>query len=316
MFAAWGRFVYRWRWATLLVSVVLLGASIYGLMTGGTLGTGNSATGTIEADQAAKLINDQLSSGKIGGTNFLLIFSSPTRLANDASFQADVQTALAPLQNDSRVTSVQTPYNAPSPAVAQSFISKDGHRALVQVNLKSSEGTQARADYAALRAEVHPVGMTVLGTGNVPINRDFSATLESDLARAETVTLPVTLILLLLIFGTVVAAGLPLGIGIFTIVGGLAGTFLLARFTSVSQYALNIVTLIGLAVAIDYSLFIVNRFRDELAAGRSRPDALAMTMATAGRAITFWGWRPRSGSPRCSSTRAPSSPRSVKPARS
>ena len=289
MFAAWGRFVYRWRWATLVVSVVLLGASIYGLMTGGTLGTGNSATSTIEADQAAKLINDQLSSGKIGGTNFLLIFSSPTRLANDASFQADVQTALAPLQNDSRVTSVQTPYNAPSPAVAQSFISKDGHRALVQVNLKSSEGTQARADYAALRAEVHPVGMTVLGTGNVPINRDFSATLESDLARAETVTLPVTLILLLIIFGTVVAAGLPLGIGIFTIVGGLAGTFLLARFTSVSQYALNIVTLIGLAVAIDYSLFIVNRFRDELAAGRSRPDALAMTMATAGRAITFSG---------------------------
>src|ERR1700674_4279539 len=258
-------------------------------MTGGTLGTGNSATSTIEADQDAKLINDQLSSGKTSGTNFLLIFSSPSRLATDASFRADVEASLVPLSNDSRVTSVQTPYNAPSPAVAQSFISKDGHRALVQVNLKSSEGTQARADYAALRAEVHPVGMTVLGTGNVPINRDFSATLESDLARAETVTLPVTLILLLIIFGTVVAAGLPLGIGILTIVGGLAGTFLLARFTNVSQYALNIVTLIGLAVAIDYSLFVVNRFRDELASGKTRPDALAMTMATAGRAVTFSG---------------------------
>jgi RND superfamily putative drug exporter len=123
----------------------------------------------------------------------------------------------------------------------------------------------------------------------VPINRDFSATLESDLTRAETVTLPVTLILLLLIFGTVVAASLPLGIGICTIVGGLAGTYLLSRVTDVSQYALNIVTLIGLAVAIDYSLFIINRFRDELAAGKSRPDALATTMATAGRAITFSG---------------------------
>ncbi len=81
MFAAWGRFVYRWRWATLVVSVLLLGGSIYGLMTGGTLGTGSSATSTIQADQAAKLINDQLSSGKTRGTNFLLIFSSPSRLA-------------------------------------------------------------------------------------------------------------------------------------------------------------------------------------------------------------------------------------------
>jgi uncharacterized membrane protein YdfJ with MMPL/SSD domain len=164
VFAAWGRFVYRWRWATLVVSVLLLGASIYGLMTGGTLGTGSSATSTIEADQAAKLINDQLSSGTTAGTNFLLIFSSPSRLATDASFRADVEASLAPIQNDSRVTAVQTPYNAPSPAVAQSFISKDGHRALVQVNLKSSEGQQARADYAALRAAVHPNGLTVLGT--------------------------------------------------------------------------------------------------------------------------------------------------------
>src|SRR5262249_56169760 len=173
-------------------------------------------------------------------------------------------------------------------SIAQAFISKDGHMALVRVDIKS-EGEQARADYAALRAAVHPSGLTVVGTGNVPINRDFSATLESDLSRAETVTLPLTLILLLIIFGTVVAAGLPLGIGICTIVGGFAGTFLLSRVTDVSQYALNIVTLIGLAVAIDYSLFIVNRFRDELAAGKSRPDALATTLATAGRAITFSG---------------------------
>src|ERR1700730_17813518 len=107
--------------------------------------------------------------------------------------------------------------------------------------------------------------------------------------RAETVALPAALILLLLIFGGVVAAGLPLGVGVLTILAGLAGTFLLSRVTDVSQYALNIVTLIGLGVAIDYSLFIVNRFRDELAAGSSREDALAKTMATAGRAITFSG---------------------------
>ena len=102
-------------------------------------------------------------------------------------------------------------------------------------------------------------------------------------------TLPVTLLLLVIIFGSIVAAGLPLGVGVLTIVGGLAGTFFLNRFTDVSQYALNIVTLIGLGVSIDYSLFVVNRFRDELAQGASREDAIAITMATAGRAITFSG---------------------------
>jgi RND superfamily putative drug exporter len=287
MFAWWGRFVYRGRWAILIVSLVLLGGCIYSLMSGGTLGTGNSPSSTFEAARAARLINDQLSTGATGGSNFLLIFSSPDQFATDPVFQTEVENALAPIQDDPRVSGIISPYAA-DPATARAFISKDGHMALVRVNIKS-EGEQARADYTALRAAVRPSGLTVVGTGNVPINRDFSATLESDLARAETVTLPVTLILLLLIFGTVVAAGLPLGIGVCTIVGGLAGTFLLSRVTDVSQYALNIVTLIGLAVAIDYSLFIINRFRDELAAGKSRPDALAATMATAGRAITFSG---------------------------
>jgi putative drug exporter of the RND superfamily len=287
MFARWGRFVYRWRWATLVVSIVLLGGSIAGLMTGGALGTGNSASSKFEANRASTLINDQLSTSKSGGSNFLLIFSSPDRLATDPVFRTELENALQPIQHDPRVIDIISPYSVDA-STASAFISKDGHKVLVRVDIKS-EGEQARADYTALRADVHPTGLTVVGTGNVPINRDFSATLESDLSRAETVTLPLTLILLVIIFGTVVAAGLPLGIGIFTIAGGLAGTFLLSRLTDVSQYALNIVTLIGLAVAIDYSLFIVNRFRDELASGKSRPDALSTTMATAGRAITFSG---------------------------
>src|SRR5260221_6735803 len=79
MFARWGRFVYRWRWATLVVSIVLLGGSIYGLLGGGTLGTGNSTSSTLEAGRASTLINDQLRAGKTGGSNFLLIFSKPDR---------------------------------------------------------------------------------------------------------------------------------------------------------------------------------------------------------------------------------------------
>jgi len=131
--------------------------------------------------------------------------------------------------------------------------------------------------------------VTVYATGQVPINLAFNNTLEQDLQRAEFVALPITLILLVLIFASFVAAVLPISVGILAIVGGVGGTLFLARFTDVSQYAINVVTLIGLGVAIDYSLFIVNRFRDELAAGASREDAIAKALSTAGRAITFSG---------------------------
>jgi RND superfamily putative drug exporter len=94
---------------------------------------------------------------------------------------------------------------------------------------------------------------------------------------------------MLIVFGTVVGALVPLGVGVLAIVGGLGGVFLLTRFTDVSTYALNIVTLIGLGTSIDYSLFVVARFREELAAGASREDALARSMATAGRAVVFSG---------------------------
>src|SRR5207237_1767012 len=130
---------------------------------------------------------------------------------------------------------------------------------------------------------------TVVATGQVPLNLAFNSTLDSDLQRAEYVALPVTFLMLILIFAAVVAALLPLGVGLLAIVGGLAGTMFLAHYTDVSQYATNIVTLIGLAVAIDYSLFVVNRFRDELSSGATREEAIAIAMSTAGRAITFSG---------------------------
>lgn len=288
MFAAWGRFVYRWRWATLVLSAVLLGLSVAGLLSGGTLATGNFLQSDLEAARAQRLINQQLSTGQPSGASFLLIFASKDRSATDPTFRAEVESALAPIQQDSRVTAIVTPYNAPTPAAARSLVSNDSHEALVRVNIKAT-GNQAVTDYAELRNEVRASNLTVTGTGQVPINHAFNTTLESDLQRAETVSLPVALILLLLIFGSAVAAGLPLGVGVLTIVAGLAGTFLLSRVTDVSQYALNVVTLIGLGIAIDYSLFIVNRYRDELAAGASREDAMAKTMATAGRAITFSG---------------------------
>jgi len=287
MFASWGRLVYRYRWATLAGSGVLLAISIAGMLMGGTLTSGGPLTSNLESARAGNLVSSELAAGKVT-SNFVLIFSSKTDSVSDPAFKDAVTSALAPIQDDSRISSMVTPYNAPSPRVAQALTSTDGHQALVSVDLRST-GMQARKDYDALRAAVKSDTLTVTGTGFVAINEAFNKTLESDLQRAEVVTLPLTLLLLVIIFASLVAAGLPLGVGVLTILGGLAGTFFLSRFTDVSQYALNIVTLIGLGVSIDYSLFVVNRFRDELARGASREDAIATTMATAGRAITFSG---------------------------
>ena len=287
MFAGWGRFVYRFRWATLVASGVLLAISVALLAMGGTLTSGGPLTSNLQAYKAGNLVTNELGTAKVT-SNFDLIFRSDTLTVNDPQFQAAVTDALAPIEGDSRISKMITPYNAPNTMVAQAFTSKDGHEALVSVELKSS-GQAAWKDYDALRASVRSSTLSVTGTGFVAINQSFNKTLESDLQRAEFVTLPATLILLILIFATIVAAGLPLGVGILTIVGGIGGTFFLNRFTDVSQYALNIVTLIGLGVSIDYSLFIVNRFRDELARGESRQQAVVTTMATAGRAITFSG---------------------------
>jgi len=291
VFGRWGRFVYRHRLATLVGSGVVLVASVVFLIMGGTLTSGGPLTSNLEAAKAGNLITSDLGRGSTESSptsTFDLIFKSDTLSVSDPQYKDAVTAALAPIQSDSRIVNLYTPYNVPTPAAAQSLTSKDGHQALVLVTI-NTKGQAAWGVYNDIRPKVHSTTLSVTGTGFVPINQAFNTTLESDLQRAEYVTLPVTLLLLVLIFASVIAAGLPLGIGILTIVGGIGGTFLLNHFTDVSQYAINIVTLIGLGVSIDYSLFIVNRFRDELAAGAGREDAIATTMATAGRAITFSG---------------------------
>jgi len=288
VFARWGRFIYRFRWATLASSTLLLGLSVFGVLTGREL-AGNGGFGAdLEAGRTANLIAREIHFEPAAvSSGMTLIFSSSTLRVTDPAFEVALGDAVAPLQRDSRVSGVTTPYSVPASQQA-GLISRDGRRALVMVEFKDASSKSQRY-VNEIVAEVNPGPLAAVATGQVPINLAFNSTLDSDLLRAEYVAVPVTLLMLILIFAAVIAALLPLGVGLLAIVGGLAATMLLARFTDVSQYATNIVTLIGLAVAIDYSLFIVNRFRDELSAGASREEAIAIAMSTAGRAITFSG---------------------------
>jgi len=285
LFARWGYLVYRRRWLVLAFSLLLLVLSGLALAGGGDLRTSNLAGA--ESTRASDLINREIPPVTAGSQSFDVLFGSATLRVADPRFRADMRAALAPLRTDGRVSSIATPYDA-APAQARSLVSRDGRYALATVYV-TGDFHSARDDYPRLRRLIAPRGLDVYGTGGVAVAATFNRTLTRDLRRAEVVSLPLALILLLLVFGAVVAALLPLGVGLLAIVGGIGGVYLLTRTTDVSQYALNVVTLIGLGVAIDYSLFIVNRFREELAGGLAVPDALARSMATAGRAITFSG---------------------------
>lgn len=284
MFAAWGRFVHRRRWPVLIVSGLLLALSMVIAAQGGKLEAGGFVE-TAESGRASRLVEKELPSA--GGSTFTLIFSSDRLMATDPEFRAAVEGALAPLRTDPRVATIQTPYDGSVPDPA-ALISKDGRSAAVAVAVKDTLVT-ALDYYPELRGKLRSDKLQIQATGVLAITYGFDVVLQDDLLRAEMVSLPLALVLLLVVFGSVVAALIPLGVGILAVVGGIAGMFLLTRITTVSVYAENVVTLIGLGVAIDYSLFVTNRFREEMRRGRSREDALATTMQTSGRAVTFSG---------------------------
>src|SRR5438552_2468677 len=177
MFAWWGQFVYRHRWAVLGVSAVMLAGSIVALFNGGTLK--NSGGRNTESGRALALMQDQLPQNG-AGSSFVLVFGSDAMAVGDPAFKQAMLTALQPLKADPRVKTVDTPFDLPAEQ-ARAMTSTDGHHAFAQVSLKDDYPT-ARQYYAQLRAEVRSDRLHVLGTGNVAIGSDFDKYLASDLA--------------------------------------------------------------------------------------------------------------------------------------
>jgi len=171
VFARWGRFVYKYRWATLAGSAILLALSVVSLLMGGTLQSGGPLTSNLESFQAYRAINSELNGGKtkVVTSTFDLIFKSDSMSVSDSAYQADLNQAIAPIQNNSRVVSIKTPYNV-GPQGATRLTSRDGHEALVLVEINSTR-QQAWTDYSALRNAVKSSALSVTGPGFVPITR-------------------------------------------------------------------------------------------------------------------------------------------------
>src|SRR3990172_9051324 len=132
-------------------------------------------------------------------------------------------------------------------------------------------------------------GFQVLVTGGASINKDFTEVSESDLQTGEAFGIPIALVVLVIVFGAITAALVPLVLGVFSIVVAVGLTALLGQGFEFSFFVTNVITMMGLAVGIDYSLFVVSRYREERSRGREELDAISTTGATASRAVFFSG---------------------------
>ena len=222
--------------------------------------------------------------------NEVVVVRSATQTAADPAFRAAVlslQARIAAL-GPGVVDSVGSAFRGGTPAL----ISADRHTTILPI-VMAGDLTQAEKNVDKVHAIVHAAdgrgGFDTLITGTASIQSDFSQAAAHDLQRGEGIGLPIALIILLIVFGAVIAAGLPVVLALIAITLAVALTALLGQTFSVSVFAINMISMMGLATGIDYSLFIVSRYREERALGRDKIDALSVTGGTASRAVLFSG---------------------------
>src|SRR5262245_17552093 len=175
------------------------------------------------------------------------------------------------------------------PGQSELLRSKDGTKALIVAHVEGDErefAAAARRFIATYRDTEHGPLKLELG-GEAVMYDDVTDQLNHDLGISEAIALPIILVLITVVFGSLVAAGLPVVIGVISIVGSLGLLALLSALTPVSNYALNVTTILGLALAIDYSLLVLTRFREERTRAQSLDEAIIESVRTAGRTVVF-----------------------------
>ncbi len=284
MLAKLGGTLYRTRWIVLFAALVIVaGAAIFGTGLFGSLKSGGFADPASESSKAQNLLDT-----KLGGStaDIIILMSNDSMKATDPAFMAAATQLLATLKARPEVASITSYYTTHS----ASFLSRDGHETFAVVQLAAKDEATKEKDYKTIQPLITSSTLETKVGGNVAVSIAINQQVSADLEHAEMITFPILALLLLIVFGGLVAAGLPLLIGGIAILGAFAILRVIASLTDVSVYAVNVVTMLGLGLAIDYALFIVTRFREELGSGTGDvKGALERTMATAGRTIIFSG---------------------------
>jgi RND superfamily putative drug exporter len=280
------RLAYRRARLLLVLAVVaLVAAAALGVGAFGKLQNGGFDDPASPSSRAAQLLDSRFG----GATDLVLLVRASGGGSIDTPADAAAGRALtARLRAEPGLTHLASSWDSGTAAAASALRGDDGTEALIVAHVDGTEQQASKTAKALItRYTGDHDGLTVQAGGHRGVNNDVSGQVTKDLALAEGIAVPVTLLLLVLAFGSLVAALLPLVIGVIAILGTFAELDLLGSVTSVSVFAINLTTALGLGLGIDYALLLVSRFREELAAGRETPEALVATVRTAGRTILF-----------------------------
>jgi len=283
MFQAIGRFSYRFRWLLIGVWIALFGVSVVAAPLLADVLTGTFANPDSPAERSGDLIQEKFNQGP---TTLLIVFRSPDLEAQGSEFQAAQAAALEQLRA-AGIPHLQDVQTFQSTGSTQ-LISQDGRSSVAVLNFDASK-QMVQAEIQAIRVALSESSLETYVTGEAAADADLTTSSFRDLQRVELYGLPVALVALVFMFGSLVSAALPVVTGGLAVTVTLGSMYLLGRATSMSIFAMNTATLLGLAVAIDYALFMVWRFREELHRGASVAEAVEVTVARAGRSVFFSG---------------------------
>ncbi|HNM94450.1 MAG TPA: MMPL family transporter, partial [Mycobacterium sp.] len=287
MFAWWGRTVYRYRFIVIAVMVALcLGGGIYGASLGKHVtqsGFYDEGSQSVHASLLADAAYGRDTSGHI-----IAIYTAPDgKTVDDPAFQKKILDNLAAAEKDHPDRILRSIGYFKSPELLSNMADADKKHAFMSIQLKGNDDDTILNNFKDVKNDFFIEGVNVKLAGLQPLAAELTGTIGEDQQRAEVAAIPLVAVLLFFVFGGVVAASLPAIIGGLSIMGALGIMRLIAEFAPVHFFAQPVVTLIGLGIAIDYGLFIVSRFREEIAEGYDTETAVRRTVMTAGRTVIF-----------------------------
>jgi putative drug exporter of the RND superfamily len=263
-------------------ALVMAVCGIFGVPVTKALSIGGFTDPASESVRAANILTHKFNQSYV---QLLITVTAASGAHSPAAAQA-ADDILAVLKSSPDVLDVTSPWTAP-PAVASTLMSSDGRTGVILAGLRGSDADYANSARAIVDRLPPEHGGVVVRAGGAFTYADAQRQTERDLVLMESIAVPISFVALVWVFGGVLAAALPMMIGIFAILGSLAVLRFVTLFTDVSVFALNLTVAMGLALAVDYSLLIVSRYRDEVADGAMPHQALVRTMTTAGRTVVF-----------------------------
>ena len=245
--------------------------------------------GDLESIEAADLRDSAFISEDEGSQSFILLVHHESLNDSSQVWQSAVEDALSKFSTMDDVTIEYSWEITGDEREEYVYQGEDGFWAKNRVTI-NQDRKEAKQLFAENKESIEMDGdFESWRTGEIAIDVTFDSRIQEDLIKAELISGPLTVIILGIVFGTIISALLPFGVAVLTVLSAMGLTIWLSNTMDVTQYAINIITLIGIGVSVDYSLFLVNRFREELNRGRDIRTSTAMTVATAGKAVFFSG---------------------------